>query len=305
MLLRWLAGCGLYTTANPSLTTDQAWRQPTNPRLRFLERLKDNVAEIEQGIHAVHESANEAHRSIPEVVGYSEYQASKADLEMAEFQKKELLSQLTILYQRSDKIFAGDVGSEIITIKQEIKKLEREKQEEQRKLAAWQQPCAIQHKNNTEVAECENNRAIQQENLHQAIHRIDSRIIELQTDQEELQHYDFQRLWKDTGLHLPATESIARVPQESLTELREKIQTLNSIPALDTRQPRPEQAPQSSRKELCQKMRAEIEDTRKRYRKEKEERLKNAGTQPEAKRWENFYNDAEQELDEELKKWLR
>lgn len=69
--------------------------------------------------------------------------------------------------------------------------------------------------------------------------------------------------------------------------------------------PSPPSQPQPSREEQRRQKMIEIEADRKRFHRELAERKAAASTPGEAKRWENFYADAERELDEDLKKWLR
>ena len=151
-----------------------------------------------------------------------------------------------------------------------------------------------------EIDRCKRDRESELQSLHRSNHRVDIAIIESETDLEELQNFDFQKLWSE--LRLPGPSELSRVPHARVAEMKDKVSTIGEIPTFKNSA---QAATQPSRAELCEKKRAEIESVRKRYRQECEEHKAAARTPQESKRWENFYADAENELDEELKKWLR
>jgi hypothetical protein len=281
------------------LIADQRWRPLTSPQLRFLERLKKEVTDTEREIQRAHDSAVKAYNSIPQAVSYAAYQSAKRELSLQESGKKHLLERLPPLYERIGKIFGGDVGSEILALKERIKKLERKKLEEERRLATWQAECTIPHKYQNDVNECEQARARQRERLHEAIHALDRSIIEKQSDLEELQNYDFRQLWKDAGLRFPATEGITRVAADSLKELKDKIETLNSIPDLA---PRQHSAQATTPEEQRQQNLAKAQARLKRHEQNKVQELNDiigglrfdqlsSGKQDEYKEAENEWND--------------
>lgn len=281
------------------LITDQPWRKPT--RLRFLERLKDDLTQAENRIQHTHKSALQAYEHLPKVVSYSDYRRSKAKLKSNEQEKRSLLQSWPQFQERIDQIFSGNVGKEILSINEAIKKMQRANAERQREISDQKhtdERCSISN-----CAYCKEWERRRKPQLYSEIYHTDQRIIELETDLEELKNFDFQQLWSD--LHLPGPPNLTRVPKEALDDLQAKVNTLNAIPPLNARQPAAAAPPKLSREEQCRQKQAEIEATRARYRKEKAEKVAAEPTVPGKRRWENFYDDAERELDDELKKWLR
>jgi hypothetical protein len=283
------------------MITDQPWRKPTG--LRFLEKLKEKVTRVEERIRNVHEVGVDAHQSISRVISISDYHAAIGVLHAMEAEKAKLLSELPLSYERIERIFNGDVGKEILDIKEQTKKLERQKQEDSRKLATWETACTIQHKNKDEMEECDQKRLSHREYFHKSIHLIDVELIELETDLEELHHFDFHQLW--TALDLPGPPNLTRVAKEAIEDLKGKVDSLNTISGLTSRGPQPAPPIPPSKEETRLKNKARCEADIERLRVEREAKVQTAKTPTEARRWENFYDDAIREAEDEWKKHLR
>jgi hypothetical protein len=241
-----------------NLPEDQRWRKDT--RLRFLEKLKREITQREARVKEQHKLATAAYEAIPNSTGLIAYKRYKSQLAEAEQKKQHSLAQLPELYERTEKISSGDVGHEILRIKEEIRKLERERLEQQRRLADTEKPCTINHQYQYQVDQCKNERERHREELHHIIHCIDNKIIELETDLEELQNFDFKELWGD--LHLPGPPNLTRVPKERIDDLRGKVDTLNTIPELKKSAPQrePELTPEQKRQKERKACEARIAD---------------------------------------------
>jgi hypothetical protein len=274
------------------METDQAWRKPS--RLRFLERLKQEVCEAEREIRQTHERAVTSYKNIPSVISYSNYTSEKAALDLSETSKHELLQQLPPIYERIERVFCGDVAHEILNIEEEIRKFEREKQEHQRLIEHGQIEASRCNK-----SDCDKCKAWpdQKAEHYSRIHTIDVRVIELQTDLKELENFDFQRLWRE--LSLPGPPELGRIPKVRLDDLKAKVETANSIPNLKERG-----GSQPSAEDIKQKNKAKLEKKISELKTERAQKMAVAESENERRRYQNFYEDAITEAEEQWSKFL-
>jgi hypothetical protein len=221
----------LHAPAPFEIDTDQRWRRPTE--LRMLERLKKDLVATEKRVNDCHERGLTAYRDSQQAVSYAAYQRAKSDLEENEEQKRRLLRKVPEMQERIDRLAAGDVGHEMLTIEEQIAKLNRQKQENQRKLSDLDKPCTLDH----DAEQCKRDRQRQRGWLHEENHAIDVKIIECETDLKELRNFDFQKLWRD--LALPGPAELGRVPQATIDSLRQNVESVNAIPNLKDRRPAP------------------------------------------------------------------
>jgi hypothetical protein len=136
------------------LTHDEAWRKPTP--LRFLEKLKKELTDIENQVRQDYDKAVQAYEKLPHSSGRFDYDRHKRTLEYSVSDIDRAQDRrLPALRLRIEKIFAGDVNAEILDLEENTRKLQRNKQEHERGLQKAETPCTINHKDQDEVQRCE------------------------------------------------------------------------------------------------------------------------------------------------------
>lgn len=107
------------TVSEPSplaISDIQAWRSPVtdfkgNEPL-LVQKLKAEVTDKESELRHYHELAVTAYGNLPGKISYADYRSTRATLTSSEDNKKKLSESLVGLYDRLDKICAGDVADE-------------------------------------------------------------------------------------------------------------------------------------------------------------------------------------------------
>ena len=290
------------------LVQDEPWRKNTS--LRYLEKLKEEVASLEKEASREYTVAADAYEKLSKASGRIEYNRLQREKRFAESTIPNLEKDITALKKRIETICSGNVQQEILTIKENIKKLERSNQENQRTLADLDKPCTIQHKYQSDVNYCERTRAEQRARLRRYIHDNDNRTIELQTDQEELQNYDFKNLWKSIGKSAAAAAGLTAIDKNQLQDMKDKADILQSFPTLVTPAPKPSAEEERRTKEKVAEARL------RRHQQQKKDALEDilqsrrledlsAEEQDDYKEEENSWNDTIRHDREELRKLQR
>jgi hypothetical protein len=212
------------------LIQDERWRGNTG--LRYLETLKEELLVHENKLLKEYAVATKAYEALPHSSGRLKYHWLRRHKTASEGAMTRLKPQIGGLKERIELIVGGNVDAEVSTIRESIRKFERNKQEEQRVFEAWEKPCTIKHDNKLQEDFCEHKRWKAREAIRRKIHEIDFRIIELQNQEQELKSYDFKNLWKQLG-HMPvAASGLMAVEKEQLKDMKDKAEILQSMPLL-------------------------------------------------------------------------
>jgi len=82
--------------------------------------------------------------------------------------------------------------------------------------------------------------------MREMVHNIDIWAADAEQWLKELREFDVRQLWQDQALYVPGTPKLTRVAQASLDDIRQKVETINAIPDVKTRQPDAAPAPKLS-----------------------------------------------------------
>lgn len=287
------------------LIRTEPWRRATS--LRCVESLKQELLSAEKHLIQSHERSYNAYRRLLQENTISEYKELLDEKKNADCQVEQAQRTVTSLKQRIDRIYSGDVATEQLHLNESIKKLERDRQEEQRKLSSWDAPCSIRHETQADVSACRANRSRQLSYLRSAIHGIDIRIIELQTHSEELRNVDFAELWLLLGRPDSARRGLAAVSQQTLQDMKTRAETLRRIPALGPpKPPKPRQPPaiKPSPEEIRAREKARIEAQLQQLAVAQQRDVARATSEIDRNRLVNIYGNRRHQLMQEMEDYL-
>jgi hypothetical protein len=214
----------------PVVGEDFPWRKATS--LRFLDRKIESFEQIEEDLVEEYNKARDAYEKLPHSSGRIEYDRLR---KIVERQKTSLATgkkSLAELRRDIEAILSGDVRKFILTIDEQIKKLQRNRQDIEAKITERKKQ--IEKESTSQKA---NNGRDENEaylfgpdtlgSLRWEVTSIDHEIIELETDLHELKTFDFQKLYQQLGLPGPA--ALSGIAIDHLQDIKAKADILNDL----------------------------------------------------------------------------
>ncbi len=209
----------------PVVGEDFAWRKITS--LRFLDRKIESFEQLEEDLIEEYNTARSAYEKLPRSSGLIEYDKLRAVVEGQRRSSVAGKKALAELRRDIEAVLSGDVRKFILTIEEQIKKLQRNKRELEASLVQKEKEEAAKKvgdkRNGNQGSELEDTI----EEVKSDIVYVDHQIIELETDLQELKTFDFQKLYQQLGLPGPA--GLSSVAIDHLQDIKAKADILNDM----------------------------------------------------------------------------
>jgi hypothetical protein len=210
----------------PVVGEDFAWRKITS--LRFLDRKIENFEQLEEELVEEYNTARSAYEKLPHSSGRIEYDTLRAVVEGQRRSATTGKKALAELRRDIEAVLSGDVRKFILTIEEQIKKLQRNKRELEASLVQKEKEEAAKKagdKRNGKQGSQLDPESV--EDLKYDLVDVDHQIIELETDLQELKTFDFQKLYQQLGLPGPA--GLSSVAIDHLQDIKAKTDILNDM----------------------------------------------------------------------------
>ena len=210
----------------PVVGQDFAWRKVTS--LRFLDRKIENFESIEEHLLGEYNTAQAAYQKLPRSSGRIEYDKLREVVDNQRTSLPDGKKDLADIRRDIEAILSGDIRKFILSIEEQLKKLQRSKQEVERRLAMKEKEEAAKKLNDKRNDKPEPDSGWDSvEYLKDDILSLDHQIIESETDLQELTTFDFQRLHEQLGIPGPAGLSSVRI--DHLHDIKAKTDILSEI----------------------------------------------------------------------------
>jgi hypothetical protein len=202
------------------LKEDEPWRQPTG--FRYLEKLKDHCQSCEDAMREAYQEAVEAYHELSSSSGYIQYRTLRNTIRNNVAYIERCRSEMPKLKEQIQRIFSGDVRSEVLEIEEKIERLKRQRQEYESQVRDKEQETS-REQNNDRRRYLEGEKA----DLRGYIHATDQDIITLQSTLKELKEFDFKKLYGELGVSAEAM----RAEATQLSSIREKADIVSQVKA--------------------------------------------------------------------------
>jgi chromosome segregation ATPase len=267
------------------LVSNQSWRKETG--FRYLEELKAEYMRFVKDFRFSLKEAEKLRESALNAGGFLAFNSRLKWLNINLDTAKRSFNNATELEQQIEKVFCGDVRTDIRNMEDNLEKCElrirhnrEEKEEAERELskaAEDEQKSRLKRKINF----CKD-----------TIKRLENQIISLRSRIKELKEFDYQKLYTELGVSPEAM----RIESEGLEVIKLKTDIVNTI--------NPQQK-QKSPEEIRQEKLAKKKKEKRKFQLEKENVISNASlTKEEKMRKINFLDEKLAEIDKEIYEYM-